>query len=232
MTISHYRPLPSLNICKERIATNIWKRESIIFKRKSKLRYIAYMAHFNLGVVALWKRDWRLENLMVRALVYERQNCGFEACSSRIQICAYMYIYIIYIYMLIFTYIILCVYIIYMQYIYTIYIYIYCTHLYMKSSFPKRAKRHYIKWFSNVNPKFLDGFLEKSYSHIYMTIFAYLWKGHSQNRITELGIDIWKPFKEMALNAFWKRVFHIQMLQSRAQWRNEGHIIVMIPLKW
>ena len=86
----------------------------------------------------------------------------------------------------------------------------------MKSSFPKRVKRHSNKWVSNVNTKLVDYVLAKSPSYmcipLYTSIFTYLWKALPQNTTPELGIDIWNPFSfGMELKAFWKRASHIHL---------------------
>ena len=81
----------------------------------------------------------------------------------------------------------------------------------VKSSFPKRNKHHFKNWASNVNVTFIDCVLEKSFSHIYISIYVciYLWRALFQNMISELSIGIANSSFGLVSIAFWKRALHI-----------------------
>ena len=70
----------------------------------------------------------------------------------------------------------------------------------MKSSFPKRVKRHSQKLAYDTNTKFRDYPLEKSFSHLYICI--YLLRDLFQNMISKLGIGVANSIFELAFNAF------------------------------
>ena len=74
-------------------------------------------------------------------------------------------------------------------------------YLHMKSSFPKRVKRHFRKCACNANAKFKECVLVKGFSHIYVLIYK---RALFQNMISELDIGIETSIFGLALNAFWK----------------------------
>ena len=79
----------------------------------------------------------------------------------------------------------------------------------------QRMKRHSRKWACNVNDRFKDCVLAKSFSHkytsiyIYIYIYTYLWRALSQKMISKFGIGIATSILGLVLNALWKSALQI-----------------------
>ena len=75
--------------------------------------------------------------------------------------------------------------------------------MYMKSSFPKWAKRHFRKWACRANAKFNECVLVKRFSHMYICIFTYI---HIYIHIYEaFFFTTWSPNFALALrHQFWR----------------------------
>ena len=84
----------------------------------------------------------------------------------------------------------------------------------MKSSFPKRVKRHSKIWACNVNTKCNYYVLEKSFSDMNKCLFMYIFiRDLFQNMIPKIVIVIATSILGLALNAFWKRALHIYVAE-------------------
>ena len=80
----------------------------------------------------------------------------------------------------------------------------------MKSSFPKRVKRHSRKWACNVNAKLIDYACEKSFSHrCHMHIYVHIYQALFQNMVSNLGVGIANSIFGLALIAFWIGAYRV-----------------------
>ena len=94
--------------------------------------------------------------------------------------------------------------------------------LHLKSSFffSKRVKCHSRKWAYNANVEFEDCVLVKSFSHMYICVYFYMFlKCSFPNMISELGIGIATLISGLVLNVFWNRTLHLQTKSFVSSWK-------------
>ena len=79
-------------------------------------------------------------------------------------------------------------------------------YVHIKSSFPKRFKRHSRKWACNANFKFKDCVLVKSFSHVYICVYIYE-KFFSKTWSRKLTLASRHRFLDWRLTHFGKELF-------------------------
>ena len=81
----------------------------------------------------------------------------------------------------------------------------------MKSSFPKRDKSDPKIWACKANAKFIDYVLEKSFSHMHVRIYMYIFmKSSFPNHDYQTWHDMQTRFLDVAYPV-WKRALHMFM---------------------